>query len=92
MFWRLYQDEYNALILKLEQTVVVNVYAPNYAAVGQQLWAEMAQRLPSLEHWCMIGDFNMIVEAYGRTWGNNVVVHGSEMTEWDYNIGHEDIS
>ena len=49
-------------VLKLAYGVIgfVIVYAPNFVRAKKLLWVEMAQRLPNLDHWCMIGDFNMI--------------------------------
>jgi hypothetical protein len=40
----------------------------------------MAQRLPNLNYWCIIGDFNMIEEACDRVGGSDVVGRGSELS------------
>ena len=43
-----------------EHIGVLNVYAPNQASARAEFWAQIADALPAVEHWCVGGDFNML--------------------------------
>ena len=38
----------------------LNVYAPNQASARAEFWVRLATSLPSVDSWCVGGDFNML--------------------------------
>ena len=45
----------------------LNIYAPNSRGARKEFWFKIGFDLPSVDHWCMVGDFNMIEDFGYRT-------------------------
>ena len=39
---------------------LLNAYAPNHASACATFWSQILESLPSVDTWCIGGDFNMI--------------------------------
>ena len=50
------------IVIKIKDLTfgVLNIYAPNQVAERIEFWSSLTNRLPTLDSWCMAGDFNMI--------------------------------
>ena len=57
----------------------LNVYAPNHASARAEFWAHLVAALPSVDSWCIGGDFNMLESPEDRIGGSHVTVHGREI-------------
>ena len=66
-----------------EHIGVLNVYAPNQASARAEFWAQIADALPAVEHWCVEGDFNMLEDPLDRVGGSQTTLHGSELAAWE---------
>ena len=36
-----------------------------------------------MDHWCFVGDFNMLEDPSDRMGGSTVTISGSELAEWE---------
>ena len=45
----------------------LNIYAPNSGGARREFWFKIGSHLPSVDHWCMVSDFNMIEDFGDRT-------------------------
>ena len=61
----------------------LNVYAPNHASARKLFWCEITNALPSVDHWCVAGDFNMIEDPFDRKGGSVITIHGEELAAWE---------
>ena len=43
----------------------LNIYAPNLEGARKEFWFKIGFDLPSVDHWCRVGDFKMI-EDFGN--------------------------
>ena len=52
------------IVLKILEKKVgfLNVYAPNSATRRAQFWCQLWNDLPVMDHWCIVGDFNMLAD------------------------------
>ena len=73
------------VIIQEEETTwgLLNIYAPNTATARQQFWKDLLNKLPSLDHWCIAGDFNMLEDPIDRMGGSSITIHGHELTMWE---------
>ena len=54
----------------------LNLYAPNSSKERLKMWIELDSSLPIVDHWCIVGDFNMIEDHKGRSGEGGVRKHG----------------
>ena len=47
------------------------------------MWIELDRSLPTVDHWCIAGDFNMIEDPEDRSGEGGVTVHGLELSAWE---------
>ena len=36
-----------------------------------------------MDHWCIVGDFNMLEDPFDRMGGSTVTILGAELAEWE---------
>lgn len=56
----------------------LNLYALNHESACAGFWSQIANALPSVDEWCIVGDFNMIEASEDRRGGGPVTNHGLE--------------
>ena len=59
------------------------LYAYNALSDRRRLWSYLCDTLPYVDHWCMVGDFNMIEDKLDRSGGSQAVLYGSELSFWE---------
>ena len=47
----------------------MNIYAPNHARDRVILWKNILSQVPSVDHWAIAGDFNMLEDVSDRLGG-----------------------
>ena len=47
------------------------------------LWKSIISQLPTVDHWAISGDFNMLEDVGDRVGGRSQTVAGSELYEWE---------
>ena len=57
----------------------LNLYAPNSARERLKMWIELNSSLPVVDHWCVVGDFNMIDDPDDKSGEGGVTKHGSKL-------------
>ena len=62
---------------------ILNLYAPNSSRERLKMWIELDRSLPTVDHWCIAGDFNMIEDPEDRSGEGGVTVHGLELSAWE---------
>ena len=72
------------IVLKLLEKKVgfLNVYAPNSTRGREQFWCQLWNDLPVMDHWCIVGDFNMLEDPFDRMGGSTVTISGAELAQW----------
>ena len=91
--WSSHVIDYRILVEGRVQVIIVeiqnlqlgfiNVYAHNASADRRRLWSYLCDTLPHVDHWCMVGDFNMIEDKLDRSGGSEAVLYGSELSFWE---------
>ena len=66
-----------------ENVAFLNIYAPNSASQRILFWKQLLRTLPSLDNWCVGGDFNMVEDPCDRVGGRLTIIHGQELAEWE---------
>ena len=61
----------------------MSIFAPNHESAQAAFWSQLADAVPSVDAWCVAGDFNMIETREDRQGGNQVTVHGVELAAWE---------
>ena len=61
----------------------LSIYAPNHESAQAALWTQLIDALPSVDAWCIAGDFNMIESPEDRQGGSQITVHGTELAAWE---------
>ena len=62
---------------------ILNLYAPNQSSARASFWDQLVDALPTVEHWCIGGDFNMIEVPSDRVGGSHTTLQGSELAAWE---------
>ena len=62
---------------------LLNVYAPNTTSPWKQIWQDLLNVLAPRDHWCIVGDFNMIKDPIGRKGGSSTMIHEHELAIWE---------
>ena len=57
----------------------LSIYAPNHESARAAFWTQLIDALPSVDAWCIAGDFNMIESPEDRQGGSQVRIHGAEL-------------
>mgnify|MGYP000724650853 CR=1 FL=1 len=84
--WQVNMLDVGNLLLGRAQYVIINfhnkkvgflnLYAPNSSRERLKMWIELDSSLPIVDHWCIVGDFNMIEDHKGRSGEGGVRKHG----------------
>ena len=61
----------------------LNVYAPNVANGRAEFWTLLGDSLPTADHWCVGGDFNMLEDPEDRRGGSFATIQGAELAAWE---------
>ena len=61
----------------------LNIYALNSRGARKEFWFKIGIYLPSVDHWCMMGDFNMIEDFGDRTGGSHALISAFELITWE---------
>ena len=61
----------------------LSIYAPNHKSARAAFWAHLTDALPSVDAWCVAGDFNMSETPEDRQGGSQTMVHGAELAAWE---------
>ena len=48
-----------------------------------EFWFKIGSDLPSVDHWCMVGDFNMIEDFGDRIGGSHALIGATELVTWE---------
>ena len=62
----------------------LNIYAPNSTGSRKEFWFKIGSDLPSVDHWCMVGDFNMIEDFGDRIRGSHALMGAIELVTWEH--------
>ena len=62
---------------------LLNIYAPNHARDRTILWKNIMSQLPTIDHWAIAGDFNMLEDLSDRLGGTSQTLGGTELYEWE---------
>ena len=62
---------------------LLNIYAPNHARDRTILWKNIMSQLPTIDHWAIAGDFNMLEDLSDRLGGTSQTLAGTELYEWE---------
>ena len=62
---------------------LLNLYAPNSEAARSRFWSEILVQIPQIDHWALVGDFNMLEDVQDRQGGSSRIISGSEFREWE---------
>ena len=62
---------------------ILSIYASNHESARVAFWTQLIDALPSVDAWCIAGDFNMIESPEDRQGGSHVTVHGTELAAWE---------
>ena len=71
------------LEIQNQQLGFINLYAHNASSDRRRMWSYLCDTLPHVDHWCMVGDFNMIEDKLDRSGGSQAVLYGSELSFWE---------
>ena len=73
------------IVLKIlgKKVGFLNVYAPNSTRGRAQFWCQLCNYLPVMDHWCIVGDFNMLEDPSDRMGGSTITISGAELAEWE---------
>ena len=76
------------IVLKILEKKVgfLNVYAPNSATGRAQFWCQLWNDLPVMDHWCIVGDFNLLEVPSDRMGGSIVTISGTELADYALNL------
>ena len=55
----------------------------NSRGARKEFWFKIGSHLLSVDHWCMVGDFNMIENFGDRTRGSHSLIGVAELITWD---------
>ena len=77
------RGQYIILQIGSKKWGLLNIYAPNHARDRTTLWKSIMPQLPAVEHWAIMGDFNMLEDACDRVGGTFQPLFGSELYEWE---------
>ena len=56
--------------------------APNSGGGRKEFWFKIGSDLQSVDHWCMVGDFNMIENFDDRIGGSHALIGATELVTW----------
>ena len=62
---------------------LLNLYAPNSEAARSRFWTEILSQIPQIDHWALVGDFNMLEDVQDRQGGSLRIISGAEFREWE---------
>ena len=63
---------------------LLNLYAPNSEAARTRFWSGILSKIPQqIDHWALVGDFNMIEDVQDRQDGSLRTICGSELRAWE---------
>ena len=77
------RGQYAIFQIGLKKWGLLNIYAPNNAKDRMILWKSIISQLPTVDHWAIAGDFNMVEDVSDRVGGTSQTVAGSELYEWE---------
>ena len=77
------RGQYAIFQIGLKKWGLLNIYAPNNARDRMILWKSIISQLPTVDHWAISGDFNMLEDVGDRVGGRSQTVAGSELYEWE---------
>ena len=60
---------------------MLNLYAPNSKAVRSRFWTEILLQIPQIDHWALVGDFNMLEDVQDRQGGSLRIISRSKFRE-----------
>ena len=87
--WQVNMLDVGNLLLGRAQYVIINfhnkkvgflnLYAPNYSRARLKMHIELDCSLQVVDHWCVVGDFNMIDDPDDKSGEGGVTKHGSKL-------------
>ena len=91
--WQVKMLDVGSLLLGIAQYIIMkfhnkkvgflNLYAPNSSSELLKMWSELDSSLLVVDHWCIVGDFNMIEDPDDRSGKGGATVHGLELSTWE---------
>ena len=63
------RGQYVIFQIGLKKWGLMNIYAPNHARDRAILWKNILSQVPSVDHWAIAGDFNMLEDVSDRSGG-----------------------
>ena len=80
------RGQYVIFQIGLKKWGLMNIYAPNHARDRAILWENILSQVPSVDHWAIAGDFNMLEDVSDRLGGIPHTISSSELYEWEHLI------
>ena len=63
---------------------MLNLYAPNSEAARTRFWSGILSKIPQqIDHWALVGDFNMSEDVQDRQGGSLRTISGSKLRAWE---------
>ena len=63
---------------------LLNLYAPNSEVARTRFWSAISSKIPQqIDHWALVGDFNMIEDVQDRQGGSLHTTSGSKHRAWE---------
>mgnify|MGYP007069643861 CR=1 FL=1 len=71
--------EYVMFQIGLKKWSLLNIYAPNWVKDRMVLWKSILSHLPTVDHWVIVGDINMLEDVCDRLGGIAHTLCGSNV-------------